>query len=231
MISPLRFFLVAPLHSRYMLMGMTAVLLAGIVTLFIDPTKGANVLGPLALLQMLAASSGFVVSARRGHLDLLLTAGPGRMSIALTHLAFSVLPGMAVWWTLGIVEMLLARTARPSAFASGSVVAISAISAVAWALTVGLPRLSGGIAWLLGISVWIVAWSDGPAVMAAAADATTNPFMRAAVIALCPFVLLGRRLSPDELVVVLPLVVAGSALSVAAISWIVSMDVPLESAQ
>jgi hypothetical protein len=48
---------------------------------------------------------------------------------------------------------------------------------------------------------------------------------------LCPFVLLGKRLSGGEALVVLPAVTLASVLSAWAVMWIVRMDVPLESAQ
>jgi hypothetical protein len=231
MISALRFFAVVPLHSRLMLLAMGAVLASGAVMLIANPNKGSDVLGPLALLQMLGASSGFAVAARRGHLDLLLTAGPRRTVVALTHLALSVLPGMVVWVVLGTVEMLVARTFDPLAFAPGSVVALCSISALAWALTVRLPRLSGGIAWLLGIAMWVIAWSGGPAVIAAASDGTASTLTRVLVATLCPFVLLGRRLSGDNALLVLPLIAVTAALAAEAVLWIGRMDVPLESTQ
>ena len=232
MISPLRFFTIAPLHSPYMLVALAAVLLSGILMLVIDPAKGADALAPLALLQMLAASSGFAVAARRGHLDLLLTAGPGRVTIALTHLALSIMPGALVWLMLGFVEMLVDRTLRPRAFTSGTIVSFAAISALAWAMTVRLPRLSGGIAWLLGIAVWIVGWSGGAATALATVHAeTTHPLTRAAVVTLCPFLLLGRRLAWDQALTVLPVMALAGVLAASAVVWISHMDVPLESAQ
>ena len=231
MISAWRYFAVVPLHSRLMLVAMAAVLASGAALLIADPASGGNVLGPLALLQMLAASSGFAVAARRGHLDLLLTAGPARTVVALTHLGLSVLPGMIVWVLLGAAEMLAARTLAPLAFASGSVVSMCTISALAWALTVRLPRLSGGIAWLLGIAVWVTAWSGGPAVMAAASAGTAGTLTRLLVVTLCPFVLLGRRLSGEEALLALPVLMLTAGLVAEAVFWIARMDVSLESAQ
>jgi hypothetical protein len=231
MISALHFFAIAPLHSRYMLLALAAVLVSGIGMLIVDPGKGADALTPLALLQMLAASSGFAVAARRGHLDLLLTAGPARVNVALAHLGLSILPGMLVWWALGLVEMLVARTVRPLAFASGSVVSLCVISALAWALTVRLPRLSGGIAWLLGIAMWIVGWSGGSVVIEAVNEGRTSAFTHAVVVTLCPFMLIGKRLSGGEAVLVLPSIALALVLSAYAVNWIVRMDVPLESAQ
>jgi hypothetical protein len=230
MISALRFFLVSPIHSRYMLVAMAAVLGSGAVMLLADPEKGADVLGPLALLQMLAASSGFAVAARRGHMDLLLTAGPTRSIVAVTHLALSVVPGLVVWCTLGLLEMVAAKTLSPLAFTSGSVVAFVAISTLAWSWSVRLPRLTGGIAWLLGIATSMVGWSGGPVALAAAAGGT-DLVTRALVAAVCPLVLLGRRLAGDDLVVAVPVLLLAAACTTGAVIDIVRMDVPLESAQ
>jgi hypothetical protein len=231
MISAARFFTIAPLHSPFMLLALLVVLASGVVLLLIDPGRAADALAPLALLQMLAASSGFAVAARRGHLDLLLTGGPGRVSVALTHLGLSVLPGMIVWWALGLVEMLVDRTLSPRAFASGSVVALGTISALAWALTVRLPRLSGGIAWLLGIAMWVVGWAGGATVIAGVNEGTADYVTRTMVVTLCPFLLLGKRLAGDQAVMVLPVLAIAGALTVSEVIWIARMDVPLESAQ
>lgn len=230
MISALRFFTIAPLHSPYMLLALGVVLVSGIVMLIIDPTRGADALAPLALLQMLAASSGFAVAARRGHFDLLLTAGPGRVNVALAHLGLSILPGIVVWTTLGVVEMVVRGTFRPLAFASGSVVSVWVVSALAWALTVRLPRLSGGIAWLLGIAMWLVGWSGGVAVIDAVNDGADG-FTRAVIVSLCPFVLIGKRLSGSDALLALPAVTLATVLAAGAVRWIARMDVALESAQ
>ena len=231
MIPAWRFFAVAPLHSRYMVLALATVFASGTMMLIVNPAKGADALGPLALLQMLAASSGCEMAARRGHLDLLLTAGPGRLNVAVWHLAASIAPGMLVWCALGVVEIAAARTLAPRAFAAGSVAALCLISALAWALTVRLPRLSGGIAWLLGIAMWVVGWSGGRALADVANDLESSPFTQAVVVTLCPFVLIGRPLSGRELLAVLPAIVLAFVLVAAAMKWVVRMDVPLESAQ
>ena len=231
MISALRFFAIAQLHSPYMLLALGAVLVSGIGTLVVDPARGADALAPLALLQMLAASSGFAVAARRGHFDLLLTAGPGRVNVALAHLGLSILPGIVVWGTLGVVEMVVGATLRPLTFASGSVVSVWVISALAWAFTVRLPRLSGGIAWLLGIAMWMVGWSGGSAVMIAVNEGRADALTRAVIVTLCPFVLVGKRLSGSDAVLAIPAVMLATIFTAMAVSWIARMDVPLESAQ
>lgn len=231
MISALRFFSIVRLHSPYMLLALSAVLVSGIAMLIVDPMRGADALAPLALLQMLAASSGFAVAARRGHFDLLLTAGPGRVNVALAHLGLSILPGVIVWATLGLVEMAVTGTVRPVAFASGSVASVWVISALAWALTVPLPRLSGGIAWLLGIAMWIVGWSGGMALIDAVDEGRAGALTRAVIVALCPFLLVGKRLSGNDAMLALPAVTLATMLAAGAVRWIARMDVALESAQ
>ena len=110
-------------------------------------------------------------------------------------------------------------------------VAVALVSTLAWALTVRLPRLSGGIAWLLAIAVWLVGWSDGAAVIDAVRDGTAGYSTRALVITLCPFILLGRRLPGDQALAALPGVCLAALLGACAVTWISRVDVPLESAQ
>jgi hypothetical protein len=230
MISAVRFFAVAPLHSRYMLLAMAAVLASGTAMLLVDPGKGDDAVAPLVLLQMLSASSGFAVGARRGYLDLLLTGGASRVSIALVHFAVSVLPGAIVWTILGAIEAARLGALSPQAFSSGTVAAMCAVSVLAWALTVPLPRLSGGIAWLLGIAVWVVGWSGGRVVLALPRAGAPDPF-DVLVVTVCPFVLIGRRVGVDDAQVLGPLVTVCALGGVAAVAWIARMDIPLESAQ
>jgi hypothetical protein len=210
-VSALRFFMVAPLHSPHMLAALGTVLFAGCATLLLDPAKGADVLAPVALLQMFAASSGFAIAARRGYADLLLTAGAGRINIALTHMALSVAPGLLVWMSLGLVEMVVARTMMPRAFASGSIAYMVLVSALAWAISVPLPPLSGGLVWLLTIAVWFVAGDKGRFV--------------------CPFTFLGRDLSYAHAPGVFAATVVAAVAVAGAVIWVTRMDVPLESAQ
>jgi hypothetical protein len=230
-ISPSRFFIVVPLHSPYMLVALGVAWLSGVVVLLIDPSNGPRALGPLALLQMFAASSGFAVAARRGHLDLLLTSGAGRSYIAVTHLGLSVLPGMIAWAGLAVVEMLVRGTLAPSALASGTIVAWGLISTLAWSLTVWLPRLSGGIAWLLAIAAWLVGWSEGANAIAAVQHEAVGYAARALVIAFCPFVLLGQSVQGDQALAAIPATAFATLFAAFAVTRIVRMDVPLESTQ
>ena len=215
-VSPLRFFMTVRLHSPFMMLALAIAAMSGIVMVIADPAKGAEALAPLAFVQMFAVSSGFAVPARRGHLDLLLTGGAPRWQIAATHFAVSIVPGLLAWLVVGAVEAAVARTLSPKALSVGTIVAFAVISAIAWALTVWLPRLSGAIAWLLAMAVWFVGWFE-----------LSHPF----VMVICPFLLLGRRLAGDQMVVAWPVIGLAVLLSGFALTWIVHTDVPLESAQ
>jgi hypothetical protein len=215
-VGSLRYFSTVGLHSMYLLSVMSAATVAGGVLLMINPSKGAEAIGPVALVQMFAAASGFAVPARRGHLDLLFTSGAARLSIALTHFAVSIAPGVVMWILLGLIEIIVTRTTSPKAFASGTVLVFVLMSGPPWALTIGLPRLSGAIGWLLVMAVWRAAGLDSGGVIGTM---------------LSPFELLGQHLTSDQLHAAWPSIVLAVVLPAVALMRIVYMDVPLESAQ
>ena len=68
------------------------------------PSRSADLMRPVLLLQLFAASSGFEVPARRGHYDLLLTSGHRRIWVALVHWAISIAPGVLAWLLLALVD-------------------------------------------------------------------------------------------------------------------------------
>jgi hypothetical protein len=105
------------------------------------------------------------------------------------------------------------------------------VSALAWALTIHLPRLSGGIAWLLAIGIWLVGWSDGASIITAVNAGSASPFIHGLVVMLCPFVLIGKRLSGGDLLLAIPAIGLALVMTGIAVISIVRMDAPLESAQ
>ena len=229
MIAPLAFYRVLPLHSPYMYLVLAIVTTFGALALIVDPSSAEQVLMPLVVLQMFTASTGFAVPARRGHYDLLLTAGAGRLGIAAAHFLVSTAPGIAAWLVLGCVE-LVRGGGESRVFAAGSVAALMFVSSVTWAVTVALPCLSGGIIWLLAI-VMLLVRTGGSQYVVLATPPHSSPAWVAPVYATCPFVLVGRSLSPSDAWVLMP----GTALSVvsvaAALAWITRMNVPLEASQ
>jgi hypothetical protein len=230
-VGPFAFYRVVPLHSPYMWMALVGVTAIAMLVLLVDPSAGEEVVIPIVLLQMFAASTGFVVPARRGHYDLLMTAGAGRLQIAATHFAVSVAPGLAAWLAVACVEFML-RGGDSRAFAAGSIAALLLVSSLAWAVTVPLPRLSGGIVWLLAIVMLLGTTDDWRNAAMNAGEGI--PSVGAAVVyALCPFLLVGRPLDllwPAAWLLG-PAAVLSALAVAAALAWMARMDMPLEASQ
>jgi hypothetical protein len=207
--------------------AVVAVTVVGVLLLVLRRSSGEQVMLPLLFLQMFAASTGFAVPARRGHYDLLMTGGAGRAQIAATHLLFSIAPGVCAWVVLGLVELVVTGE-RPRAFAGGSVAAMLLVSTLAWAVTVPLPRLSGGIIWLLSIVI-VLAGTDAWRNRAFTSGDANRSMSGVLMYALCPFVLVGQPLPAAAGWAVVP----GAILSAIAVGsacwWIAAMDVPLEA--
>ena len=228
-VGPVAFYRVVPLHSPYMWLALSLITAIGILILVVDPSAGEQVVVPIVFLQMFSASTGFAVPARRGHYDLLMTSGAGRLRVAATHLLLSVAPGMAAWLVVGGVEAAV-RRGESIALSPGSVIALLVVSTLAWAVTVPLPRLSGGVVWLLAI-VMLLGTTDQWRGAALAAREGIPSIGGALVYALCPFLLVGRPLTWPAAWMVVP-GVALSAIAVAsALAWVTKMDVPLEASQ
>lgn len=114
-----------------------------------EPTVAASVMRPLLLLQAFSVSSGYLVPARRGHYDLLLTRGPGRVAAVGVHAAMSAAPGVVGWVALCLTEALVAGRPGLAIGSFGSAAALFVVSGVGWALTAPLPRFAGAVGWLL----------------------------------------------------------------------------------
>ena len=225
-----RFFTVVPLHSGYMHAGLAALGIFGVATLALDPGSGMDVTVPALLLQMFAVSSGFAVPARRGHFDLLLTGGASRPVVAAAHWAMSAAPGFLLWLLLGCVEWGLAGHPA-TVFSNGSIAALVLISTMGWAMSVPLPRLSGGVMWLVALFVVLAASGDWREALLRAAEGGAANAELSAVFLLCPLFLVGTTLERAQLLGLVPgLILAVLAMS-AAIAWICRVDVALEAAQ
>src|SRR5213593_1351064 len=227
-IRPLRFFRVVSLHSPYLLLGLTLVGGLGVVTVSLDHAGGTHALTPVLVLQMFAASSGFQVPARRGHFDLLLSGGSTRIRIVLTHWALSALPGFAVWVVVGLVELVLSEGVHARAFSPGSAAALLLVSAVAWALTVPLPRLSGGVLWVVTMVIAVTMTTDWREALVAAARGDGTLVSRAFLFLLFPFSLIGTPIELIDLPILVPVLISALVVWAAAIWWIVRTDIPLE---
>ena len=224
----LRFFRVASPLPGLVVWTFSAIVAGACAVVLIAPGRTAGALAPVLVLQMFAASSGFAVPARRGHYDLLLTKTGGRMSIALAHWVSSIAPGVAGWLIVSSVEALVTGSAS-IAMASGTCAAVMLVSTMPWAATIALPRFSGGIGWLLTLTVVAITLSPdnevSPRIMGA------DGFAAAAAFLVYPIAVVGRHLSSRELMIVSPVLLVAALAMVAACQWVRRATFPLEAAQ
>jgi hypothetical protein len=215
----IRFFRVVPPVPGWMWMAFAVAAIGGGVALTIGRATPASALAPIFFLQMLAASSGFAVPARRGHYDLLLTGGMSRLAIAGAHCTASCIGGIAAWLTIAAGEAIATGGVPATSFASGTVLALIVVSLLSWAITAPLPRLSGGLVWLL-LVVTLQAFVP-------AAFVAPNAFS----VVVSPWVLVGTELPEIDPITALPIVVMTTIAAGAACAWIDRADIPLQVAR
>jgi hypothetical protein len=202
-----RYFQVVAVVPPLFLWGFVVTIAASAVTLTHDPSAATDALTPVLLLQLFAASSGFQVPARRGHYDLLLTSGTPRWQIALAHGLASVMPGIASWICVGMLELAAGHGAHMAFATGGTCIAFFLVSTIAWATATSISRAPAAVAWLLVMTI--------------------PPLARFA----SPTRLLGIQ-APEPLAVTLPAVFVIAMIPVGvAFARIVRGPVPLESAQ
>jgi len=148
-----RFFRVVPPVPSLMVVTFLVVTIVSVAAIAIDRSLVAGMLKAVLVVQLFAVSSGFVGHARRGHYDLLLTRGEGRMAIALVHWALSAAPGLASWLSVAAAESVISLGHARVSMASGSIVAVVIVSTTPWAFTTFLPRFAAAIGWLAVFAV------------------------------------------------------------------------------
>jgi hypothetical protein len=227
-----RFFrVVSPVSS--MMTGTFVVLtLVSAIVIGADAGQSANALVPVLLLQSFAASSGFALPARRGHYDLLLTRGSSRISIALVHWVSSIVPGLTSWVCLVIFELVVSAGASNHLSASGTCAAIFLVSTLPWAITVALPRFSGGIGWMLvAVTTATTLSSEVFARWTVLSTRIEELAWPAWSFLIYPLGAVGRHLDRAEMMAVTPALALAVATLIAACRWVAQRDVPLEAAQ
>lgn len=193
-VQPVRYFLVVSPQPRYLLIGFVLLIALGAWLLQANPSDVGAPFVPLLFLQMFASSSEFKGPASRGYFDALLVSGWSRHVVAVSHWVSAVLPGVAAWAVLGSVELALVGHQRAICYEPRSLVALLLVSTVPWALTLPLPRLSGGVLWNLLILV-LGATRQGAGFLRNAVTTThiaptDDLASAAAAYAACPFLLL-----------------------------------------
>ena len=203
----LRYLQVVAVVPRLCTAAFVAAVGGAAVTLAMDPSAAQEALAPVLLLQMFAASSGFAAPARRGYYDLLLTSGTPRWQIALAHYLASVMPGIASWMCIDLLELAASHGAHRAAVVSGTCLAFMVVSTVAWVAAIPLSRSAAALGWLLCMTV--------------------QPL--ASVVS--PLPLLGVSLGRSDLPAALTVVALTAATAVAAAVRIMRADAPLETSQ
>jgi hypothetical protein len=206
------------------------VVIVGVTAIVRAPSRSEGVMVPLLLLQLFAASSGFEVPARRGHYDLLLTSGHRRIWMALFHWMASVAAGAVAWLTLAAVEAAVSGGVS-RLLTSGTIVAMGLVSTLPWALTVRLPRFSGGIGWLLALAISTSVLSSGELPPGNPARDVGQWLWSAWAFLVYPVGLVGHELSIDEALIATPALLVTLVAMAAACRWISRASVPLEAAQ
>ena len=226
-----RFFRAVPPGPPLMGIAFTIATAMAATSVLTDPDSARRALTPLLLLQLFACSSGFMIPARRGHYDLLLTSGESRLTIASVHWMMSLLPGVSGWLIVSVVETLVRRGAPATAMASGSVLAWVLVSTLPWAATVALPRFAAAITWLVVLVTMLTTLPSGQATLVAALDDGAAPAWAAVAALVYPMGLLGRTLSPSQWAVVAPALVLSVVARAVAFVWFTRADIPLEASQ
>jgi hypothetical protein len=214
----LRFFRVVTTLPTLILWTFVVVVGVGGAAIVRDSTRSAGAMVPVLLLQLFAASSGFEVPARRGHYDLLLTSGHRRVWMALVHWATSIAPGLMAWLTLAAFEGVASGWADRRLLTSGTLAAVGLVSTLPWAITVRLPRFSGGIGWLLALAISTSVWPS-------------MQLWSAWGVLVYPAGLVGQTLGVRDGLIAAPAVILALVSMVAACRWISRASVPLEAAQ
>ena len=148
---------------------------------------------PIMLLQMFAASSGFRQAADEGRFDVLLTSGPSRIRIVITHALVSVGPGIGCWLSIGLLERGW-HGDDAVGLGGGPLVGMLLVSTLSWAVAAPTARLAGGLTWLVAL-VAVAASPDGLIWLGAVCAETSSLGVgdlatHVAAFVLCPFLFL-----------------------------------------
>jgi hypothetical protein len=228
----LRFFHIVPPVPSMMAGTFVVLATAAAVAIVSDPHRASGALVPVLVLQSLAASSGFSLPARRGHYDLLFTRGSSRILIALIHWVMSIISGLASWFALAVLELVVSAGASQALFASGTCAAVFLVSTLPWAITVALPRFSGGIGWMLVAITATTTFSTG--VMGdwtAASTRIEELAWPAWSFFIYPAGAVGQHLARPQVMAVIPALGLAVGAMVGAFRWVARRDIPLEAAQ
>lgn len=127
-----------------------------------DPDLFGQVFGVALFFQMFCASTGYAERARRGHYDSILVGRSSRWSIALAHWIVSLSPGVVMWMLLAALALVSAPGRWPVPLTPAGLAALAWASTAVWAVTVLLPRYTGGVLWIALVLVLVALHKMAP---------------------------------------------------------------------
>jgi hypothetical protein len=189
-----KYFAIVSRPPAYGLVVLAAVTLLGAATTWLNPREIDSSLGMVLFVHMLLASSGFVPAARRGHFDPMLARGRNRRSALIAHWCASIAPGAAAWAAIAAAGLTLGAPESLSALAGSRLVAFWIVSSVAWSVGFAMPRGAGGAIWIALLIVLLV-WHADLLSRVSTPDSPAAVLRAAGTLLLCPFLLLGSRMT------------------------------------
>jgi hypothetical protein len=189
-----RYFSVVSRPPLYGLVALLAVTALGVATTWLNPREIDSSLGMVLLVHMLLASSGFAPAARRGHFDPILAREQDRRPVLTAHWCASIAPGAVAWAVIALTGVIFGTPAAISALAGSRLVAFATVSALAWSAGFALPRGGGGALWI-GVLAVLLVWHADLLARGAAPASPVDVLRASGTVLLCPFLLLGSRVS------------------------------------
>lgn len=183
------------------------------------------------VVQTFAVSTGFRGPALRGRYDPLLLGGCSRLRLGVALWSASASPGICAWMAMAL--LIGYETGTWIVLDARHVVALALASTVPWAISIGLPRLAGGMVSLivlvmLGTSRWSVDLVR--VALGRVPDYGLEQIVQCTILfALCPYLLPGSAPpgpGSSPLVLALELVLAAAALWLP-IAYIAAAEYPL----
>jgi len=187
-----RFFAVVRQSPSYAFAVLAAVTAFGVLTVALNPADLDSALGMVLFVQMFLASTGFAVTARRGHFDPVLVHGSERTLVLFVQWCASIAPGILAWTIVAGIGARWASPAAWSALAGSRLAALAIVSAVAWVAGFALPRGAGGALWM-GVLVALLLRHVDLIAPAADQDSAIAILRAAGALLVCPFLLLGSH--------------------------------------
>jgi len=179
------------------------------------------------LLQMFGAATGFVHWARRGYFDPILVFPHRRARAVVAHLAVSAAPGVVVWFVVVATDIILRSGHASTGLTIAGLTAIAWVSLATWAVSLVLPRYSGGLIWLF-IFVLLAARHKLQALEPIFLDQTSaGRLLKAAGAALVAPPLLVAHPADASRAMLLLLALACVAVLAIGTSVVMRLDVPL----